>query len=150
METFVFVCVQYLSLNKPYETVVQKSIFAVFSYHAITEQIYGASRTSMQQTPFCFSVDYGMPCDNRNKQNPNFEEIASVIMTPALDQNETIVDPIREADNKHTDEGVVTKKRKEHAKKLIIDSTNLRESTVSVSDSHYEGSKRGGCDQQTK
>lgn len=71
-----------------------------------------------------------------------------VIMTPALDLNETIeVDPTREAENKHTDESIVTRKRKKHAKKLIIDSTNVCESMVSVPDSRYVGAKCTGCDQ---
>lgn len=53
-----------------------------------------------------------------NEQSSVFEEIVSVIMSPALDVNEDInVDPNRQADNRNTDVGIVTRRMKKKHRK---------------------------------
>lgn len=80
-----------------------------------------------------------LPSDKQaaDELNSVFEEMVSVIISPSLDLNKTIkVNPIRKVDNKHTGVGIVIKKKKKHAKKQTISSTNICESAVSVSDLH--------------
>lgn len=63
-----------------------------------------------------------------------FEKVASVITSPALDETAK-VNPNSVADNKQTDVGMVTRKRKKRTeKKHFIGSTKVGESTVSVPD----------------
>lgn len=63
-----------------------------------------------------------LPCDKQaaeDEQNFAFEEIKSVIISPALDLNETIkMNLIREAD-KHMYEGIVTRRKKCAEKKKL-------------------------------
>ena len=56
-------------------------------------------------------------------------------MSPAMDLNETVkVDPNNITDNKHTDVEIVTKKKKNNAKKQIMKIPKIYELTISASD----------------